>query len=225
MSPSDEGLIVVSIILGGIFQIGLCMELIAKPKEQLDIEFTKIVDSENWTIVLNCGKPIILEDGTSLDNLESGLFQNTKIEGEKLLVFKLGNELEVSDALANYCRNNWTQVFEIFPFENFKNVDFFRSPKIKLGNFEFNFWYCGENFSCGIHNEHNFFELHTQIFGQGEMQKFHDKDEKTIFYREILAPGKTHKPFFTKEHKYSYHQYKSISKCIWLAIESNTKFH
>ena len=201
------------------------MELIAHPEEQLRIEFKKTVYSDDWTIVLNCGTPIFLEDGTTLDNLESGLFQNTKIKGERLLVFKLGSELEVSEEMADYCRNTWTQVFDIFPSESFKGLDFYRSPKIKLDDLEFNFWYCGEKTSCGIHNEHSFFELHTQILGRGEMQKFHDKVESSIFYRDLLTPGKTHKPFFTKEKKYSYHQYKSISKCIWLAIESNTSFH
>lgn len=190
-----------------------------------DIKFVKNVNISNWTIVLNCGKPITLHDGTVLNNLESGLFQNLEIKGDKLLAFDIGNEFEVSDKLAEHCRNNWTPVFEIFPFEIFKNADFFRSPKIRLGDFEFYFWYCGENFSCGIHNEHDFFELHTQILGQGEMQKFNNKDEKTIFYREQLSPGKTHKPFFTAEQKYPYHQYKSISKCVWLAIESNKKFY
>ncbi len=188
-----------------------------------NIKFVKNVNVDNWTIVLNCGKAITLQDGTVLGNFESGLFRNIKIEGGRLIAFEIGNEFEVSDELAEYCRNNWTRVFDIFPFEIFRNADFFRSPKIKIGDLEFNFWYCEENFSCGIHNKHDFFEIHMQILGRGEMQKFYDKDEKTIFYRELLCPGKTHKPFFTKERKYPYHRYKSISKCIWLAIESNTE--
>jgi len=186
-----------------------------------NISFVKNVKINNWSVVLNCGKPIAIKDGTILGNFESGLFRDIQIEGERLLVFEIGNDLEVSNELADFCRKNWTPVFEIFPLDIFKNADFFRSPKIKLNNLEFNFWYCGEDFSCSIHNEHDFFELHTQILGYGEMQKFHSKDESKIFFREILSPGKTHKPFFTKERKYPYHRYKSISKCIWLAIESN----
>jgi len=187
------------------------------------IKFEKNVKIDDWTIVLNCGKPVKLNDGTTLKSFESGLFRNTIIEGDKLLKFEIGKEFEVSNKLANYCRSNWTPVFEIFPFEVFRNTDFFRSPKIKLGDLEFNFWYCGENFSCGIHNEHDFFELHTQILGRGEMQKFFDKEASSIFYREILSPGQTHKPFFNTEQKYPYHQYKSVTKCIWLAIESDKR--
>ena len=185
-----------------------------------EVRFTKEVDVKEWTIVINCGKDILLPDGTYLKSFSSGLFRKLKIRGEKLLAFELNGKKEVSEEMADFCRKNWTEVYDIFPFEIFKNQDFFRSPKIKLGDLELNFWYCGEDFSCGIHNEHNFFEVHTQILGSGEMQKFKSNKEEDIFYKEGLVPGQTHRPFFNKQGKYPYHQYKSISKCIWLAIES-----
>ncbi len=188
------------------------------------ISFREKFRSDKWSVVLNCGKVIALPDGTELKSFGSGLFKNIEIGGEKLLAFELGDNFEVSDEIADQCRREWTPVYEIFPLEIFKNVDFFRSPKIKLDGLEFNFWYCGEDFSCGIHDEHDFFELHTQILGRGEMQKFHSRDEGSIYHREIMSPGNTHKPFFTKERKYPLHRYKSISRCIWLAVESPVVF-
>ncbi len=188
------------------------------------LSFQEKFQSKKWSVVLNCGDSIELPDGTELKSFNSGLFKDIEITGKKLLVFELGENFEVSEETADVCRKEWAPVYEIFPFEIFKDADFFRSPKIKLGELEFNFWYCGENFSCGIHNEHNFFEIHTQILGRGEMQKFGSLEEDSIYQREILSPGNTHKPFFTKERKYPFHRYKSISKCIWLAIESPTMF-
>lgn len=189
--------------------------------ETQKIIFKKTLEkNNNWSIVINLGENIILEDKTILDSFDSGLFRNTKIIGEKLLIFEVKDDFSVSEKQTDFFRKNWTPVYEIFPFEIFKNADFYRSPKIKIENLEFNFWYCGENFACGIHNEHDFFEIHTQILGFGEMQKFHSEEESSLFYREILSPAKTHKPFFTKDMKYPFHQYKSISKCLWLAMES-----
>lgn len=189
-----------------------------------DLNFNNSFESQDLSLVVNCGPDLELSDGTTLKSFGSGLFKDLKITGKDLIVLNLDGNLEVSEAVADYCRQHWTQVYEIFPFDEFKDTDFFRSPKVKLGDVELNFWYCGEDFSCGIHNTHDFFEVHTQVLGRGEMQKFHSKDEDTLYYREILSPGQTHAPFYDKDCNYPYHRYKSISKCIWLAIESQTPF-
>lgn len=191
---------------------------------QFDITAKDIFNENSPTVVLNCGKPITLEDGTILRSFDSGLFDNYKIKGENLITFAIGEDLEVSEKIADYCRANWTAVYDIFPDDQFKNADFFRSSKTKIGVLEFNFWYCGKDFSCGIHNKHDFFELHTQILGRGEMQKFQENDESTLYYREILSSGQTHAPFYNIKGDYPHHRYKSITKCIWLAIESPAIF-
>ncbi len=189
-----------------------------------DLNYVDKFNNSNLSLVVNCGRSIQLPDGTELKSFGSGLFQNIEIQGEHLLVLELDPSLDVSELVADYCRSHWAQVYTIFPHDEFKNTDFFRSDKVKLGNLEFNFWYCGEDFSCGIHNKHDFYELHTQILGVGEMQKFHQNDANTLYYREILNPGQTHTPFYDQKHNYPYHRYKSTSKCIWLAIENQNPF-
>lgn len=187
-----------------------------------DISPVKETNPKKWSVVLNYGEKIKLPDGTSLGNFESGLFRDIRIEGEKLLAFELGNDFEVSNEAADFCRKNWTQAFDIFPHDVYKGADFYKSPEREIGDIVYYFWYCGEEFSCGIHNKHDFFELHTQILGEGEMQKFHENDENTVYSRDILSPGQTHQPFFDEKGLYGWHQYYSNTKCIWLAIESKS---
>lgn len=54
-----------------------------------------------------------------------------------------------------------------------KNAPLWRSEKERIGNLEFNLWYAHAGTHCGIHNQHDFPEVHTQIYGIGRMQKFH----------------------------------------------------
>jgi hypothetical protein len=86
-----------------------------------------------------------------------------------------------------------------------------------------NLWWSPANTDCFIHNEHPFLEIHTQIFGNGRIQLFRERDEATL-YREIsMAPGFTHDPFVQvtgrREWSYPWHRYFSDSDAIWLAIE------
>jgi hypothetical protein len=191
---------------------------------KFDLNFVNKFNNKNLSLVINCGPSIKLKDGSIFKSFNSMLLKDIEFSGKELITIEIEESLEVTEDIANFCRKNWQQVYNIFPYDEFKNADFYRSPKIKLGELEFNFWYCKEEFSCGIHNKHNFFELHTQILGQGEMQKFHTTNEESLYCREILTPGRTHSPFYNNDGIYPYHRYKSISKCIWLAIESSVIF-
>ena len=86
-----------------------------------------------------------------------------------------------------------------------------------------NLWWSPGGTDCYIHNEHPFLEIHTQIYGTGRIQCFHERDEMTL-YREItMAPGYTHDPFVQvtgqKDWQYPWHRYYSDTDAIWLAIE------
>jgi hypothetical protein len=92
-----------------------------------------------------------------------------------------------------------------------------------------NLWWSPAETDCYIHNEHPFLEIHTQIFGTGRIQCFHERDEATL-YREItMAPGYTHDPFVQvtgqRDWQYPWHRYYSDSDAIWLAIELHPISH
>ena len=104
----------------------------------------------------------------------------------------------------------------------------FSNTRVQAGEFErytlrLNLWWSPAETDCYIHNEHPFLEIHTQIYGTGRIQFFHERDETTP-YREIsMAPGFTHDPFVQvigqNEWRYPWHRYYSDSDAIWLAIE------
>lgn len=97
---------------------------------------------------------------------------------------------------------------------------------VKKYNIKVNVWFSPAKTNCGIHNHQTgpqMLEVHTQIYGAGRMQKFHDNDFKTIYEDVHMAPGFTHDPFAgVKENGdlfYGWHQYYCDSDCIWMAIE------
>lgn len=86
-----------------------------------------------------------------------------------------------------------------------------------------NLWYSPQQTDCRIHNQHTFLEVHTQVFGVGRMQKFHENSECTLYEDVILSPGGTHDPFMeiapNGSFIYPWHRYYSDNDCIWMAIE------
>ena len=84
-------------------------------------------------------------------------------------------------------------------------------------------WWTPNNTDCGIHNEHPFLEVHTQLFGQGRMQKFRTEEVRTLYEEVIMVPGLTHHAFCCAgqdgSFKYPWHRYYTDHESIWLAIE------
>ena len=90
-----------------------------------------------------------------------------------------------------------------------------------------NLWWSPGDTDCFIHNEHPFLEVHTQIHGLGHMQKFHERNEETI-YEDVLMPiGYSHDPFCRvtgkNEWTYPWHRYYAKTDSVWLAIELHPK--
>lgn len=188
-----------------------------------DVTYSQRFGRKRWSVVLNCGRPVVLPDGTILGSFESSLCRDIRFDGDKLIVVEIG-DTEASPDTIEKIRSQWTSVYDLFNAEQFKDADFYRSKRVELGDFAFSFWYSGENFPGPIHNTHlpgNFYELHTQILGTGEMQKFYENDESTLYERVILRPGQTHKPFFDQRMNYPWHRYLSITPSVLLAVESH----
>ena len=84
-------------------------------------------------------------------------------------------------------------------------------------------WWAPGDTDCFIHNEHPFLETHTQIHGAGRMQKFRQRNHKTLYEDVPMAIGYSHDPFcrVTGQNQWTYpwHRYYSDTDSVWLAIE------
>ena len=110
-----------------------------------------------------------------------------------------------------------------FKFANTRSdVDVTDTYDIRL-----NLWWAPPETDCFLHNEHSFLEIHTQIYGRGRIQIFHERNESTL-YREITtAPGDTHDPIVRvtgkREWSYPWHRGWTDTDAIWMAIELHPK--
>ena len=86
-----------------------------------------------------------------------------------------------------------------------------------------NLWWAPESTTCFIHNQHDFIEVHTQVYGRGRMQKFHEQRAETLYEDLLMPPGYTTPvPFCCLAedgYEYPWHQYWADTDCIWMAIE------
>lgn len=174
------------------------------------------------TIIINSGDKDILIEGKSLSPWKSGMYQNITIsEADSIICISVNEEnpIETRYPFADNIISDWKHVYDIFPLPHLKETNLWRSDKHKLGSVELNMWFASAGTHCGIHNEHNFREVHTQIYGIGRMKKFHENKYDSLYQDVYMSPGFTHEVFYDEKGLYPWHQYFADTDCIWLAIE------
>lgn len=86
-----------------------------------------------------------------------------------------------------------------------------------------NLWFSPAGTDCGIHRDHAFIETHTQLMGNGRMQKFNENTHESLFEEQVLSPGQTQPSvycrWFDGQLAYPWHQYRADTDAVWLAIE------
>lgn len=182
------------------------------------------VKPNDWTVVVNLSDTSArISDGMVLAPNQSKLLRDVTVTGTGLIGFPLIDRID--DSIKDLIRKEWTHAADLFPEAGFRtDKDFYRSEYSQFERKNLVFWYAEAGYKCGIHNEHDFFETHVQLLGQGEMQKFHTKSYESIYEKESLVPGRQHSPFYCPDGTYPWHQYEAITDCIWMAIEQDTPF-
>lgn len=174
---------------------------------------------EKTSIILNLGENDILIKDKPLGYLKSTIVKNVMINNiKKALVIEDFENSNNNPELLDGIKKKWPLMYEINNIERYKGIPVRRSPKEKIGGVELNLFYVDAMTDIGLHKEHNYWEIHTQIMGVGKMQKFEENKYNTIYQEEILAPGATHEPFYNDEGIYPWHQYQSISECVYLYV-------
>lgn len=186
------------------------------------IENVRNFEIKRKTIVINADNAEIIIEGKPLRPWNSSIYSLSVIpRARRIICITLDTDF-LSFAPYPYVdiiKDKWTHVYEIFSLPHLKNTTLLRSEKERIGNIEFNLWYAAARTNCGIHNKHNFREIHTQVFGIGRMQKFHENDYNSIYQDVFMSPGYTHEAFYDKDSIYPWHQYLADTDCVWLATE------
>lgn len=201
------------------------------------------------TIVVNLGQSQACVSGfpeTYLLPRSSTILADTRIKGgDSLLLIEIYDPVNIGGIILE---SAWSQLGELMDFP--KDVPLWKSPQYDLGIVEFdphyvvgllhqprleaqrqyqvkvNLWFSPANTNAAIHNKHmtpDFLEVHTQIYGTGRMQKFHQQDINTLYEDVLISPGQTHRPFAGVDRDgqfvYPWHQYYADTDCIWMANE------
>jgi hypothetical protein len=179
----------------------------------------------NKAIIINIDlDPTDVED-VELQPMHSMLCANTTIaKVRNLLLVTVANDNFLNnnrDIDADIIRNSWHHVHDLFDVPQLRESPLWRSQKERIRNLELNLWFAPAGTHCGIHKKHNFFEVHTQLYGIGSMQKFHRKSHASLYQETMMAPGYTHEPFYNSLGEYPWHQYHADTDCIWMAIEQH----
>jgi hypothetical protein len=198
-------------------------------------------------IVVNLGSAdaqIHGEPSTALPPLQSCIIIDAEISGQILAVIQVLDEMSlISDA-----RAGWQDFYasrgaaaghpELLrsPQRTVATVEMDRSAALHqpdltcdkaLFDVRLNLWFSPAGTACGIHNEHDFIEVHTQLVGVGRMQKFRTKHYLTNYEDHLMCVGNTNPATFCRdrggEFSYPWHQYFADTDCIWMAIEYHVR--
>ncbi|MFY7933162.1 MAG: hypothetical protein ACOVO7_11185 [Microcystis aeruginosa] len=204
---------------------------------------------KNRTIVVNLGQQkayISVSPEKYLHPRASTILQEVSLKsGDSLLLIEIYDPINIGGIILD---EGWRQLGGLIDFP--QDVPLWKSPQYDLGIVEFdpcfvtgltdqsqpdnvkkyqvkvNLWFSPALTNAAIHNKHavrEFLEVHTQIYGTGRMQKFHNDDFNTLYEDVLMSPGDTHIPFASVNNEgqfvYPWHQYYADTDCIWMANE------
>ena len=129
-------------------------------------------------------------------------------------------------ATVNAIRHSWKSLYEMSGIERHKGLPYYKSPKFCIGegnrHMELNLCFVDRGMvPSGPHRDHDrdFDEVHAQIRGYG-MMRIYDYDDKSRIHQELnMAPGTVHDKMYDSQGKYPWHEYMSVTPCVYCPIE------
>lgn len=179
------------------------------------IKNEKKFDIKEKSIIINISDEKTTIHGVTLDRLQSSIFNNITLYDVKAIVC-----IPVMETIDKHMIfNEWTLAYNTFNTENLKNVSLYHSTSYSAEGLNIYLWYASPNTNCQIHREHNFKEIHTQIYGLGSMQLFEKNDVNTLYCEIMMSVGYSHSPIYDEKTIYPWHQYYSYTDTIWMVFE------
>ncbi|WP_298849110.1 hypothetical protein [uncultured Ruegeria sp.] len=185
------------------------------------------VSVKGRAIVLNlAGRDLSVEDQT-VAPLSSVIVQNSVLHGVEraVIVHEFDSHGDDTELFARV-KDTWPSAFDVRQEERLRGVSHYMSPKVFVDDVGLTMYHSGSvPLNVGLHKDHpfcpvtGFREVHTQIVGFGKMQQCRERDVETLYLEEMMAPGTTHKPMYDAEGNYPWHQFETITPCIFMAVE------
>ena len=179
------------------------------------------------TIVLNLSETPVKVRQQTLGHLQSVVLVDTDTADVQhaVLVERFADYPDEA-ALMEKVRQTWPSAYEVRGEERLRGIGHYMSPKVWVGQFGFTMYHSATvPLNVGLHRDHafcpvpGFREVHTQIVGFGKMQQCREKDVKTLYLEEPMAPGTTHRPMYDADGNYPWHQFETITPSIFMAVE------
>ena len=179
------------------------------------------------TIVLNIGNQPVRVEAQQLAPLQSAVLVNTEIHDLERVVLVEGFADHGDEAaLMEQIRATWPSAYEVRGEDRLRGVEHYMSPKVWIGQTGLTLYHSGSvPLNVGMHRDHpfcpvpGFREVHTQVVGYGKMQQFRERDLKTLYLEELMAPGVTHRPMYDDEGNFPWHQFETVTPSVFMAVE------
>ncbi len=187
----------------------------------------KMLPITKKTIVLNLAERPLRIHNQQLPSLTSVIVFDTEIQDVDQAILVDGFEQHKDEpSLLEAVRDIWPSAFDVRGEERLRGIGHYMSPKKWMGQVGITLYHAATvPLNVGLHREHafcpvpGFREIHTQIIGFGKMQQCREKDIKTLYLEEPMAPGMTHRPMYDGQGNYPWHQFETVTPSIFMAIE------
>jgi hypothetical protein len=187
----------------------------------------KMLPITKKTIVLNLAERPLRIHNQQLPSLASVIVFDTEIQDVDQAILVDGFEQHKDEpGLLEAVRAIWPSAFDVRGEERLRGIGHYMSPKKWMGQVGITLYHAATvPLNVGLHREHafcpvpGFREIHTQIIGFGKMQQCREKDIKTLYLEEPMAPGMTHRPMYDGQGNYPWHQFETVTPSIFMAIE------
>ena len=189
----------------------------------LEAEESYAVTGSVILINIDDAEDILVNGEFHLPALQSMIVRNAVINVPAKALLVIGAEhidLNDRECLTSLLAS-WKSNYQLTGNPAMKNVPFFKSPQEIIDGITINFCLVADPASpSGIHREHGkpVHELHVQISGNGAVDLMKSADPSSCYASIPLAPGSTHMHTWDNEGVYPWHRYRSVDRCLFLAV-------
>lgn len=171
---------------------------------------------------------IELAGGRTILPLKAAMVQDMTVKNlKKAFIVRDVERTDINDReTAEKIKKTWKSLYEMSGIARHKGLPYYKSPKFCIGegsdHLELNFCFVSEGMvPSGPHREHDrdFDEVHAQIAGYGMMRIYEYEDKEHIHQELNMAPGVVHDKMYDSQGLYPWHEYKSVTPCVYCPIE------